>query len=50
LGARQLRLLSNTTVKRVGLKAFGLEIVESIPLTKASAELEHPWEDGKWLN
>ena len=27
-----MRLLSNNPVKRVGLEAYGLEIVESVPL------------------
>jgi 3,4-dihydroxy 2-butanone 4-phosphate synthase/GTP cyclohydrolase II len=32
LGARQLRLMTNNPAKRVGLSAFGLEIVERVPL------------------
>jgi len=32
LGLRQLRLLTNNPAKRVGLEAFGLEIVERVPL------------------
>ena len=32
LGVRKIRLLTNNPVKRVGLEAFGLEIVENIPI------------------
>ena len=32
LGARKLRLITNSHSKRVGLKGYGLEIVEEIPL------------------
>lgn len=32
LGIRKLRLISNSKAKRVGLKGYGLEIVEEIPL------------------
>jgi len=32
LGARKLRLITNSHAKRVGLKGYGLEIVEEIPL------------------
>jgi 3,4-dihydroxy 2-butanone 4-phosphate synthase/GTP cyclohydrolase II len=32
LGVRQLRLITNSHAKRVGLKGYGLEIVEEIPL------------------
>ena len=32
LGVTQLRLLTNSTKKRVGLKGYGLEIVETVPL------------------
>lgn len=32
LGIRQLRLITNNKAKRVGLKGYGLEIVEEIPL------------------
>lgn len=36
LGVHQMRLLSNTLEKRVGLKAYGLEIIELIPMTEES--------------
>ncbi|MEX1011050.1 MAG: 3,4-dihydroxy-2-butanone-4-phosphate synthase [Balneolaceae bacterium] len=32
LGVRKLRLLTNNPVKRVGLKSFGLEMVEEVPI------------------
>ena len=32
LGARKLRLLTNTPEKRDGLEKFGLEIVERVPI------------------
>ena len=32
LGVTKLRLLTNSTKKRVGLKGYGLEIVETVPL------------------
>ena len=33
LGVTQLRLLTNSVQKRVGLKGYGLEIVETVPLS-----------------
>ena len=32
LGVKKMRLLTNNPVKRVGLEAYGLEIVENIPI------------------
>lgn len=32
LGVKKIRLLSNNPVKRVGLEAYGLEIVENVPV------------------
>ena len=32
MGAKKLRLMTNNPVKRVGLEAFGIEIVENIPI------------------
>ena len=32
LGVHKLRLLTNNPVKRVGLEAYGLEIVENVPI------------------
>ena len=32
IGVRKMRLMTNNPVKRVGLEAYGLEIVESIPI------------------
>jgi 3,4-dihydroxy 2-butanone 4-phosphate synthase/GTP cyclohydrolase II len=32
LGIRKLRLLTNNPVKRIGIKSFGLEIVEQVPI------------------
>src|SRR5262249_4774192 len=36
LGVRQIRLLTNNPAKRVGLKGYGLEIVERVPLIIAA--------------
>lgn len=38
LGVRKIRLLANKPEKRVGLKAYGLEIVETLSLKQASFE------------
>jgi 3,4-dihydroxy 2-butanone 4-phosphate synthase / GTP cyclohydrolase II len=35
LGLHKIILLTNSTAKRVGLKGYGLEIVDSLPLTEA---------------
>ena len=35
LGVRKMRLLTNNPVKRVGLEAYGLEIVENVPIEVA---------------
>ena len=32
LGVRKMRLMTNTPTKRVGLEAYGLEIVENVPI------------------
>ena len=32
LGVRKMRLLTNNPVKRVGLEAYGLEIIENVPI------------------
>ena len=32
LGIHKMRLLTNNPVKRVGLEAYGLEIVENVPI------------------
>jgi 3,4-dihydroxy 2-butanone 4-phosphate synthase/GTP cyclohydrolase II len=32
LGVKKMRLITNNPVKRVGLEAYGLEIVENIPV------------------
>ena len=32
LGVQKMRLISNNPVKRVGLEAYGLEIVENVPI------------------
>ena len=32
LGVQKMRLLTNNPVKRVGLEAYGLEIVENVPI------------------
>jgi len=33
LGVREMRLLTNNPVKRIGLQAYGLTVAESVPLT-----------------
>lgn len=38
LGVRKMRLLTNNPAKRVGLEAYGLHIVERVPLTPAPHE------------
>ncbi len=41
LGIRKIRLLTNNPAKRVGLKGYGLEIVETVPLViKSNSENE----------
>ncbi len=41
LGIRKIRLLTNNPAKRVGLKGYGLEIVETVPLIiKSNSENE----------
>ena len=32
IGARKMRLMTNNPVKRVGLEAYGLEIIENVPI------------------
>ena len=32
LGVHKMRLMTNNPVKRVGLEAYGLEIVENVPI------------------
>lgn len=40
IGAQKIRLLSNKVEKRVGLKAFDLEIVDYVPLKEDFCEIE----------
>lgn len=42
LGIRKLRLLTNNPVKRVGLKSFGLEMVEEVPIPLDHIDTDHP--------
>lgn len=42
LGIRKLRLLTNNPVKRVGLKSFGLEMEEEVPIPIDHLDTEHP--------
>lgn len=44
LGIRKLRLLTNNPVKRVGLKSFGLEMVEEVPVPLDHIDTDHPEE------
>src|SRR5699024_11327899 len=32
LGVRKMKLLTNNPVKRIGIKSFGLEIVDQVPI------------------
>ena len=32
IGVKKMRLITNNPVKRVGLEAYGIEIVENIPI------------------
>ena len=41
LGVTKMRLITNNPVKRVGLEAYGLEIVENVPMEIASNEHTH---------
>ncbi|MEX0662684.1 MAG: 3,4-dihydroxy-2-butanone-4-phosphate synthase [Balneolaceae bacterium] len=41
LGVRKLRLLTNNPVKRVGLKSFGLEMVEEVSIPTDHLDLTH---------
>ena len=41
LGVTKMRLITNNPVKRVGLEAYGLEIVENVPMEIASNEHNH---------
>jgi len=41
LGIRKLRLLTNNPVKRVGLKSFGLEMVEEVKIPLDHIDTEH---------
>ncbi len=41
LGVRKLRLLTNNPVKRVGLKSFGLEMVEEVSIQTDHLDLTH---------
>ena len=39
LGARKLRLMTNNPQKLVGLEAYGLEIVERVPIPAEGARV-----------
>lgn len=41
IGIKKMRLMTNNPVKRVGLKAYGLEIVENVPIEVAPNEYNH---------
>lgn len=43
LGVRKMRLLTNNPVKRVGLEAFGLEIVENVPIEVAPTQYDESY-------
>ena len=47
LGVRKMRLLTNNPAKRVGLEAYGLQIVERVPLMPASHEHNKNYLDTK---
>ncbi|MEX0770450.1 MAG: 3,4-dihydroxy-2-butanone-4-phosphate synthase [Balneolaceae bacterium] len=42
LGVGKLQLLTNNPVKRVGLKSFGLEMVEEVPIPLDHVDVDHP--------
>lgn len=41
LGVRKLRLLTNNPVKRVGLKSFGLEMIEEVKIPLGHIDTDH---------
>ena len=43
IGVKKMRLMTNNPVKRVGLHAYGLEIVENIPLEIEPNEYNHQY-------
>lgn len=45
LGVRKMRLMSNNPSKRVGLQAFGLEVVDTVPIVAKATEFNE-----KYLN
>jgi 3,4-dihydroxy 2-butanone 4-phosphate synthase/GTP cyclohydrolase II len=47
LGVRRMRLLTNNPAKRVGLEAYGLQIVERVPLRPAPHEHNKDYLDTK---
>ncbi|HEY0073962.1 MAG TPA: bifunctional 3,4-dihydroxy-2-butanone-4-phosphate synthase/GTP cyclohydrolase II [Abditibacteriaceae bacterium] len=47
LGVRRMRLLTNNPAKRVGLEAYGLQIVERVPLRPAPHEHNQSYLDTK---
>ena len=47
LGVRRMRLLTNNPAKRVGLEAYGLQIVERVPLRPAPHEHNKSYLDTK---
>ena len=47
LGVRQMRLMTNNPAKRVGMEAYGLHIVERVPLTPSIHEHNREYLDTK---
>ena len=45
LGIRKLKLLTNNSVKRVGLNSFGLEMTEEVPIPVDHLDLDHSEEN-----
>ena len=43
LGVHKMRLMSNNPVKRVGLEAYGLEIVENVPIEVSPNEFDYKY-------
>ncbi|WP_288308114.1 bifunctional 3,4-dihydroxy-2-butanone-4-phosphate synthase/GTP cyclohydrolase II [uncultured Muribaculum sp.] len=43
IGVKKMRLMTNNPVKRVGLRAYGLEIVENIPIEIEPNEYNHQY-------
>ncbi len=43
LGIHKMRLITNNPTKRVGLEAYGLEIVENVPIEIAPTKYDYKY-------